>query len=165
MRVHLQPGHTDGVAQSWVRVSTCTLICTWLRGAADHLTTPRRRRYASRLLDACEALAAEWGFDEVYLHAATSNERLLGFYGRRDYLQLPEYDQPGWVIAVAGREPTTYHRRTLGSARSASASESGSGSESERSGSESERSGSGGARRAAGEGEGKGADGAQAHEV
>ena len=73
----------------------------------------RGRGLGSTLIRACEALAGGWGFDEVYLHAATRQPRLLQMYSRRAYEALPDFDQPAWVLALAGREETRYHRKPL----------------------------------------------------
>ena len=62
-----------------------------------------------------EAIAErEWGADEVYLHAATKQPRLLQMYAKLGYEELPSFDQPGWVLAWSGREPTRYHVKRLG---------------------------------------------------
>ena len=77
-------------------------------------STWRSRGMGSSLLGACEQLARQdWGFDEVYLHAATDKAKLLEMYGNRGYAQLPDMDQPGWVLALSGREATRYHRKAL----------------------------------------------------
>ena len=74
----------------------------------------RGRGVGSALLQACEGLVStHWSNREIYLHASTAQERLLEMYRSRGYSQLPEYDQPDWVLAVAGREATTYHRKAL----------------------------------------------------
>ena len=75
----------------------------------------RKRGLGSRLLRAAEDLASRWGYEEVYLHAAANNTGLLQFYARQEYRQLPEFDAPGWVLAIAGREQTRYHYRVLDS--------------------------------------------------
>ena len=41
-------------------------------------------------------------------------QTLLDFYANQTYEQLPEYDQPQWVISWAGREQTRYHWRSIG---------------------------------------------------
>jgi len=76
----------------------------------------RGRGLGSTLITACEQVADRWKFDEMYLHAATEQERLLRMYKGLAYEALPSYDQPAWVLAIAGREPTRYHRKTLRSA-------------------------------------------------
>ena len=65
------------------------------------------------LVRACEGLAQNWGFDEVYLHAATQKSDLLSMYAAMRYEALPAFDQPWWVLALSGREPTRYHRKAL----------------------------------------------------
>ena len=60
-----------------------------------------------------ELLATEWGFSELYLHAALSKDWLLDFYEAQQYEQLPDLDQPDWVIAFAGREQTRYFCKEL----------------------------------------------------
>ena len=77
-------------------------------------STWRNRGMGASLLGACEQLTRQdWGFEEVYLHAATDKAKLLSMYGARGYTQLPEMDQPGWVLALSGREATRYHRKAL----------------------------------------------------
>lgn len=71
----------------------------------------RGRGLGTTLLDALETVAVRWGFEEVYLHAATRQERLLSMYAKKGYEALPSFDQPRWVLAVAGREATRYHRK------------------------------------------------------
>lgn len=73
----------------------------------------RGRRLGSLLVASCEQVALRWGFDEIYLHAATQQEQLLRMYDKLDYDALPSFDQPAWVLMVAGREPTRYHRKVL----------------------------------------------------
>ena len=73
----------------------------------------RGRGLGSSLVAACEQVARSWGFDELYLHAATEKVGLLGMYSGMGYEALPSYDQPEWVLALAGREPTRYHRKRL----------------------------------------------------
>ena len=74
----------------------------------------RGRGLGSSLLEACEGVVAStWNLNEVYLHAATGQERLLSYYRERGYEQLPDMDQPTWVLAISGREPTRYHRKGL----------------------------------------------------
>ena len=74
----------------------------------------RERGVGSALLVTCERLTKDdWGFDEVYLHAATEKTKLLDMYGTRGYSQLPEMDVPGWVLATSGREATRFHRKAL----------------------------------------------------
>ena len=65
------------------------------------------------MLRICEEYACEWGYSEVYLHAATENQRLLDMYEQWDYEQLPDFDQPEWVLALSGREATRFHRLPL----------------------------------------------------
>ena len=65
------------------------------------------------LVCACEELSLAWGFDEVYLHAATQQQRLLDMYATMDYEALPSFDQPDWVLALSGREETRYHKKGL----------------------------------------------------
>lgn len=80
------------------------------------VATPwRGRGFGKALVAACEQVARAWQFEEIYLHAATDKERLLSMYKGLAYESLPEYDQPEWVLAVAGREATRFHRKTLAS--------------------------------------------------
>jgi ribosomal protein S18 acetylase RimI-like enzyme len=65
------------------------------------------------LVAACEAVVRRWGYDELYLHAATQKERLLRLYKDLEYEALPDYDQPAWVLRLSGREATRYHRKVL----------------------------------------------------
>ena len=74
----------------------------------------RGQGLGTTLLRSCENVAQQrWGFGEIYLHATTSQDELLGMYKRQGYEALPSFDQPGWVLAVAGREATRYHRKPL----------------------------------------------------
>jgi ribosomal protein S18 acetylase RimI-like enzyme len=73
----------------------------------------RRRGLGSSLLTACESIARHWGSDEVYLHVGADKERLLRMYRGHGYNALPEFDQPQWVLALSGREPTRYHCKAL----------------------------------------------------
>ena len=74
----------------------------------------RGKGLGTSLLRALEGVASRrWGFNEVYLHAATKEDRLLGMYETQGYSQLPELDQPGWVLAFSGREATRFHRKPL----------------------------------------------------
>jgi GNAT superfamily N-acetyltransferase len=73
----------------------------------------RGRKLGSLLVASCEQVALRWGFDEIYLHAATQQEQLLRMYDKLNYDALPSFDQPAWVLMVAGREPTRYHRKVL----------------------------------------------------
>ena len=50
---------------------------------------------------------------QVYLHATTKDEALLGMYSHLGYEQLPTFDQPQWVLMLSGREATRFHRRAL----------------------------------------------------
>ena len=78
------------------------------------LSTWRGQGLGTKLLRSCETVAAQrWGFGEVYLHAATSQQRLLQMYAGQGYEELPSFDQPGWVLALSGREATRYHRKAL----------------------------------------------------
>jgi ribosomal protein S18 acetylase RimI-like enzyme len=75
----------------------------------------RNRGLGTALLHSLEAIAErEWGADEVYLHAATKQPRLLQMYAKLGYEELPSFDQPGWLLAWSGREPTRYHVKRLG---------------------------------------------------
>jgi ribosomal protein S18 acetylase RimI-like enzyme len=76
-------------------------------------TDYRSRGLGRSLIGAVESLARRWGFEEIYLHAATQQERLLAMYGALSYQQLPDFDQPPWVLAFSGREPTRYHCKAL----------------------------------------------------
>ena len=71
----------------------------------------RGRGLGTTLLRSCENVAQRWGFGEVYLHATTAQDELLSMYQRQGYEALPSFDQPGWVLALAGREATRYHRK------------------------------------------------------
>ena len=74
----------------------------------------RGQGLGTSLLRALEGVASSrWGFNEVYLHAATKEDRLLGMYEHQGYTQLPELDQPDWVLAFSGREATRFHRKPL----------------------------------------------------
>lgn len=74
----------------------------------------RGQGHGTALLRGLEDVArTTWGFDEVYLHAATAKERLLRMYAGRGYEAMPSFDQPDWILAVAGREATRYHRKPL----------------------------------------------------
>ena len=73
----------------------------------------RGRGLGGTLVRACEGLAGRWGFDEVYLHAATQQEQTLAMYASMHYEALPDFDQPWWILALSGREPTRYHRKSL----------------------------------------------------
>jgi ribosomal protein S18 acetylase RimI-like enzyme len=73
----------------------------------------RKCGVGSRLLRAAEAVCSSWGYDEVYLHAASADSGLLDFYARQRYTALPEMDAPAWVLAISGREATRYHVRRL----------------------------------------------------
>jgi ribosomal protein S18 acetylase RimI-like enzyme len=76
------------------------------------LSAWRGRGHGTSLLRSLERIAADWGFGEVYLHAATQQERLLAMYAAQGYEALPSFDQPDWVLALAGREATRYHRKS-----------------------------------------------------
>lgn len=73
----------------------------------------RGRGLGRSLINACEQVARRWDFDEIYLHAATQQEGLLSMYSSMEYVSLPSFDQPPWVLALSGREPTRYHRKAL----------------------------------------------------
>ena len=74
----------------------------------------RRKGLGRALVRACESIACrEWGHDAMFLHCTTSNEQLLEMYRGFGYQQLPGDDQPGWVLALSGREATRYHTRPL----------------------------------------------------
>ena len=45
------------------------------------------------------------------LHARSDDDNLLGMYAKWGYDALPEFDQPGWLLAFAGREPIRFHVR------------------------------------------------------
>lgn len=102
----------------------------------------RGRGYGRLLLDVCGAIArTEWGYSEasrqslevhraamqhqrirppfptqqIFLHAATKDEFLLGWYRQLGYEQLPEFDQPNWVLSLSGREATRFHKLPLSS--------------------------------------------------
>ena len=76
------------------------------------LTSRRRRGLGRALLRACEAIAAqEWAVDDMYLHARSDDDNLLSMYAKWGYDALPEFDQPGWLLAFAGREPIRFHVR------------------------------------------------------
>ena len=65
------------------------------------------------MLLTCEEYAHEWGYSELYLHAATDNESLLAMYKHWEYEQLPSFDQPEYILALSGREATRFHRLPL----------------------------------------------------
>ena len=67
----------------------------------------------SRRCRQSKAVARDWGYEQVYLHAATRQQRLLDMYAKLDYTALPSFDQPDWVLAVSGREETRYHVKEL----------------------------------------------------
>lgn len=74
----------------------------------------RGQGLGTSLLRSCEKIARErWDFSEVYLHAATAKPKLLAMYGQQGYDALPDFDQPGWILALAGREQTRYHVKAL----------------------------------------------------
>ena len=73
----------------------------------------RGRGLGTAVLRSLESVAKSWNRGEVYLHAATDNQRLRSMYAARGYEELPDYDQPGWVLAFSGREETRYHRKAL----------------------------------------------------
>ena len=74
----------------------------------------RGRGLGSALLKSLESVASEnWKKGEVYLHAATAQQRLRDMYASRGYEELPDFDQPNWVLALSGREETRYHRKAL----------------------------------------------------
>ena len=74
----------------------------------------RGKGHGTTLLRSLEGVASTtWGFDEVYLHAATAKDRLLKMYAGQGYEALPSYDQPGWILSLAGREATRYHCKRL----------------------------------------------------
>ena len=73
----------------------------------------RKRGLAKSLLRTCEELARAWGYSELYLHAATKDAPLLVIQRVVHGEQLPDFDQPDWVLATSGREATRYHRRAL----------------------------------------------------
>lgn len=86
------------------------------------LSSWRGRGLGTALLRSCETIARErWGRREVYLHAATAQERLLDMYGKQGYEALPSFDQPQWVLALAGREQTRYHVKQLDGSGAATA--------------------------------------------
>ncbi len=47
----------------------------------------RRQGIAARLLSACEAIAATWGFSRAYLHVTEDNQPALALYARLGYRQ------------------------------------------------------------------------------
>ena len=73
----------------------------------------RKRGVARAMLRICEDTARAWGYEEVCLHAATRDKPLISMYEALQYEQLPGYDQPGWVLALSGREQTRYMRCSL----------------------------------------------------
>ena len=74
----------------------------------------RGRGLGSALLKSLESVASEnRKKGEVYLHAATAQQRLRDMYAGRGYEELPDFDQPNWVLALSGREETRYHRKAL----------------------------------------------------
>jgi len=51
--------------------------------------TARRRGIASGLLDCCERTARDWGYDRIYLHVLTTNDRAVRLYRQRGYRIQP----------------------------------------------------------------------------
>ena len=73
------------------------------------VVTDRRGSGVGRaLLHEAECIAVQWGFTEVYLHAALSKSDLIAFYEKLSYEQLPSLDAPQWVLDLSGREATRY---------------------------------------------------------
>ena len=85
--------------------------------ATDAHRAAGRRGVAKAMLLTCEEYAHEWGYSELYLHAATDNESLLAMYKHWEYEQLPSFDQPEYILALSGREATRFHRLPLPRAR------------------------------------------------
>lgn len=67
----------------------------------------------SALVAAVEEVARRWGFNEIYLHAAKKEKRVLSLYADLGYKPLPAYDPPRWSLWLSGREPLVYHRKSL----------------------------------------------------
>ena len=82
-------------------------------------TDYRRRRLGSRLLGACEDVAAQrWGCRELYLHVAEDNAAGLRMYEARGYVPLPALDKkPPSPSALVN----LYHRKALPPRRRADA--------------------------------------------
>ena len=105
----LLPG--DPRLPAWVPFAAHAPPCAYFSNLGV-LTSRRRRGLGRALLRACEAIAAqEWAVDAMYLHARSDDDNLLGMYAKWGYDALPEFDQPGWLLAVAGREPIRFHVR------------------------------------------------------
>ena len=79
----------------------------------------RRRRLGSRLLSACEDVAAQrWGCRELYLHVAEDNAAGLRMYESSGYVPLPSFDKkPPSPRALVN----LYHRKALPPRRAADA--------------------------------------------
>ena len=88
------------------------IMSTTCHPACAPTVAHRAARYSSAYVVSPE-LARAWGYSELYLHAATKDAPLLAMYDALDYEQLPDFDQPDWVLATSGREATRYHRRAL----------------------------------------------------
>jgi tripartite-type tricarboxylate transporter receptor subunit TctC len=50
---------------------------------------------------------------QTLLLANISHATSVSLYDKLNYDALPSFDQPAWVLMVAGREPTRYHRKVL----------------------------------------------------
>ena len=48
----------------------------------------RRRGVARRLVAEAELVAKQWGYNELFLEVAQSNEAALGFYSRAGYRKV-----------------------------------------------------------------------------
>lgn len=62
----------------------------------------RRRGYARRMLAACEALAADRNFEEVYLHARLGDDPALQLYETNGYRTV---DEDSWLVKLRGITP------------------------------------------------------------
>ena len=85
----------------------------YMCATTDACRAAGRRGVAKAMLRVCEEYAHEWGYSELYLHAATANESLLAMYAQWEYEQLPSFDQPEYILALSGREATRFHRLPL----------------------------------------------------
>ena len=105
------------VSNSWRRCAVPSTALPrpllYMCATTDACRAAGRRGVAKAMLRVCEEYAHEWGYSELYLHAATENESLLAMYAQWDYEQLPSFDQPEYILALSGREATRFHRLPL----------------------------------------------------
>lgn len=71
------------------------------------------RGLGTAMLSVCENIAAHWGFNDLYLHAAKKQDRLMRWYETLKYEPMPSYDQPSWIAALSGRVETLYFRKAV----------------------------------------------------